>query len=85
MAFGQSKPIDLNPKDTILYKQSFGIRLGIDLSRPITSFLDDNYTGLELIADYRINQNLYIAAELGNEKKNRAGRSFQFHYLWELS
>lgn len=78
MAFGQSKPIDLNPKDTIVYKQSFGIRLGIDLSRPITSFLDDNYTGLELIADYRINQSLYIAAELGNEKKTGQEDLFNF-------
>lgn len=78
MAFGQSKPIDLNPKDTIVYKQSYGLRLGIDLSRPITSFLDDNYTGLELVADYRINQNLYIAAELGNEKKTRQEDLFNF-------
>ncbi len=69
--FGQDKTIDLNPKDTVEYKQPYGLRIGVDLSRPITSFLDDNYTGLEFVGDYRLSQNLYIAGELGNEKKTR--------------
>lgn len=78
LAFCQSKPIDLNPKDTVEYKQAYGLRVGIDLSRPIISFLDDNYTGLEIVADYRLNQNLYIAAELGNEKKTKQEDTFNF-------
>ncbi|MGS0524471.1 DUF6048 family protein [Zobellia nedashkovskayae] len=33
-------------------------------------FFDEDYTGLEFVGDYRLSQNLYLAAELGNEKKN---------------
>lgn len=78
LSYGQSKPIDLNPKDSVEYKQSYGLRLGVDLSRPILSFLDDNYTGLEIVADYRLNQNLYLAAELGTEDKTKQEDLFNF-------
>ncbi|MBU2976579.1 MULTISPECIES: DUF6048 family protein [Zobellia] len=67
--FSQSEPIDLNKKDTTVYKQRYGLRVGVDLSRLVVSFFEDNYTGLELVGDYRLTQNLYLAAELGNEKK----------------
>ena len=78
LAIGQSKPIDLNPKDTVEYKQSYGISLGLDLSRIITSSLADNYSGFEIVADYRLTQSLYIAAELGNEEKTRQEDLFNF-------
>jgi len=65
----QSEPIDLNKKDTVAYKQPYGIRVGVDLSRVLVSFLEDNYTGLEFVGDYRLTNKLYLAGELGNEKK----------------
>ncbi|WP_289644496.1 DUF6048 family protein [Maribacter aestuarii] len=74
----QNKPIDTKPKDSVEYKQSYGIRAGIDLSRPITGLLDENYTGFEIVADYRLTQKLYIAAELGNEKKTKQEDLFNF-------
>ncbi|MFS4456600.1 DUF6048 family protein [Maribacter sp. 2304DJ31-5] len=70
-SYGQDKPIDTRPKDTVVYKQSYGLRAGIDLSRPILGFLDDDYTGVEIVADYRLTQTLYIAGELGNEEKTK--------------
>ncbi|WP_324028084.1 DUF6048 family protein [Maribacter sp. BPC-D8] len=76
--FSQSKPIDLNPKDTVEYKQSYGLGLGIDLSRIITGALDDNYKGFEIVADYRLTQNLYLAAELGTEEKTRQEDLYNF-------
>ncbi|SKB48766.1 DUF6048 family protein [Maribacter arcticus] len=78
LAISQSKPIDLNPKDTVEYKQSYGISLGLDLSRIITSSLANNYSGFEIVADYRLTQSLYIAAELGNEEKTRQEDLFNF-------
>ncbi len=74
----QGKSIDLNPVDTVVYKQPYGLRVGIDLSRPITSFFNKNYTGLEFVGDYRISQNLYIAGELGNEKKTKQEDLYNF-------
>jgi len=67
----QTEPIDLQPKDTVVYDQPYGIRAGIDLSRPIITSFQDNYTGFEIVADYRLSQKLYLAAELGNENKTR--------------
>ncbi|MFC4635673.1 DUF6048 family protein [Dokdonia ponticola] len=55
--------------DTSSQKEKYGLRVGIDLSKPIRSFLDDNYSGLELVGDFRISNNYYIAAELGNENR----------------
>ncbi|APG59364.1 DUF6048 family protein [Christiangramia salexigens] len=54
--------------DTTTYKEKFGLRLGIDLSKPLRTVLDDDYNGIELVGDYRIYNNMYIAGELGNEK-----------------
>lgn len=78
LALGQSKPIDLHPKDSVEYKLSYGLRAGIDISRIITSSLDDNYKGLEFVADYRLTQNLYLAAELGSEEKTRQEDLYNF-------
>jgi hypothetical protein len=64
-----NKPVDLNPKDSVEYKQKYGLRFGVDLSRPILSFFNEDYTGLEFVGDYRLKENLFIAAELGNEKR----------------
>lgn len=59
--------------DTITYKDKYGLRLGIDLSKPVRSLIDDDYRGLELLGDYRVTENFYAAAELGNEKLTYEG------------
>jgi len=55
--------------DSIATEVRYGIRLGIDISKPIRMFLDSDYKGLELVGDYRLTRNLYLAGELGNETK----------------
>jgi hypothetical protein len=69
---GQNDTIQLVPPDSLVYTQPYGLRIGADLSRPARTFLDDLYSGFELVGDYRITQNLYLAAELGNEKFSRS-------------
>lgn len=54
--------------DSIVYKTNYGLRLGIDISKPILKFVDDNYSGLEFVTDYRISKNWYVAAEFGQEE-----------------
>jgi len=57
-------------KDTTQQKtQYYGLRVGIDLSKPIRSFLDDNYNGLEIVGDFRVSNRYYVAAEFGNETR----------------
>lgn len=77
-AFSQEKPIDLQPKDTVEHHQKYGLRVGVDLSRLIPSFFTDDYTGLEFVGDYRLTQKLYLAAEVGNEKKTKQEDVYNF-------
>ncbi|NJB69543.1 hypothetical protein GGR42_000005 [Saonia flava] len=78
LGHAQSESIDLQPKDTIVHKQQYGIRAGVDLSRIVLSFLNDDYTGLELVGDYRLTYKLYLAAELGNEEKTSQEDLYNF-------
>jgi len=71
LALAQSEPIDLSQKDTIEYKEQYGLRVGADISKLVLSFLDEDYTGLELVGDYRLTHKLYLAAEIGNETKRQ--------------
>lgn len=54
--------------DTLDYREKYGLRLGIDLSKPLRTLLDKDYQGFEIKGDYRLYKNYYLAAELGNEK-----------------
>ena len=56
-------------KDSIVYKSPYGIRIGIDISKPILSSINSDYSGFEIVGDYRIKKNLYIAAEIGFEEQ----------------
>ena len=56
-------------KDTVKTKESYGLRVGIDLSKPLISFLEPESKGLELVGDIRILRNYYAAVELGFEDK----------------
>ena len=56
-------------KDSIVFKQKYGLRLGGDLVKLVRSFTDDKYKGFEVNADYRLTKNLYVAGELGTEEK----------------
>jgi len=78
IGIAQNKSIDLQPKDTTTYNQPYGLRVGLDLSRIIQSSLKDNYKGLELVADYRLTNKLYIAAELGTEENTRQEDLYNF-------
>ncbi|EAR00917.1 DUF6048 family protein [Maribacter sp. HTCC2170] len=76
--WAQDETIDLQPQDTVIHKQTYGLRVGVDLSRIIISQTSDDYSGIELAGDYRLTKKLYIAAELGNEKKTKQENLFNF-------
>lgn len=54
---------------TPVKKDRYGVRVGIDLYKLTRTFFDDNYKGIELVGDYRLTKNYYLAAELGSEDK----------------
>ncbi len=67
--YSQKKETSKTKKDTITYKTGYGLRVGIDISRPVLSIVDKSYSGLELVGDYRISRKWYAATELGYEKE----------------
>lgn len=54
--------------DTIPYRERYGLRVGVDLSKPLRTLIQEDYRGLEIMGDYRVYKDYYLAAELGNEK-----------------
>lgn len=67
----EKKPVETEAttKDSVAYKQRYGLRAGVDLSRLIRSFAEENYRGVEIVADYRLTHRWFIAGEIGNEEK----------------
>lgn len=65
--YSQKQPTTKVKKDSIIYKTGYGLRLGIDISKPVLSIFDKSYGGLEIVGDYRISRRWYIATELGYE------------------
>lgn len=55
--------------DSIKIEQKYGIRVGVDASKLLRSFIDNEYKGFEINGDYRLTKNWYLAAEIGNEEK----------------
>ncbi|MGV6828519.1 MAG: DUF6048 family protein [Flavobacteriales bacterium] len=56
--------------DSISYQQKYGIRVGLDLAKPIRTLLDKKFSGFEVMGDFRISNKFFIAAELGSERKD---------------
>lgn len=58
---------EASPTDSIAYPEQYGLRVGVDLSKPIRSLIDENYKGFEILGDYRLYEDYYVAVEFGNE------------------
>jgi hypothetical protein len=57
-------------QDSVVIKEKYGLRVGGDIGKLIRSFTDDDYSGFEIMADFRLKKKLYIAGEIGFEDKN---------------
>lgn len=69
-SFGMLAQNEEKTQDSLANIDRYGLRVGIDLAKPIRSFLEDGYTGFEIVGDFRVTKNFYAAAELGNESKD---------------
>lgn len=58
---------NISARDTLPPSEKYGLRVGADIARIIRSAVNDDYSGFEINADYRVYKNYYIAAEIGNE------------------
>lgn len=55
--------------DTIPVKKHYALRVGIDISKPINTFFNEETKGLEITGDFKFKNNLYAAVELGYNDK----------------
>jgi len=55
--------------DSLVVKQKYGLRVGVDFSKILRTFLETDYIGFEINGDYRIADKVYIAGEIGNEER----------------
>jgi hypothetical protein len=54
------------------------LRLGIDISKPAIALFNSDYSGLELVTDYRVKKNLYLAAEYGFETRTLDETNYKY-------
>ncbi len=66
-------------KDTVKYKDRYGLRIGIDVFQPVYSLFDKDRKGLEFVGDYRITKRFYVAAELGFSEATTKEDYFEFY------
>lgn len=68
-----------NILDTIPVKTTFGLKIGIDLSKQIRMLTESNYKGLVINGDYRILDKLFLAVEFGSEEKKVINEVLDFN------
>lgn len=54
--------------DSVVVKNEYGIRIGLDFSKQIRMLTED-YKGLSLYGDVKIKERLFIVSELGSDEK----------------
>lgn len=58
--------------------KTFALRVGLDIMKPILTQLNSSFQGLELVGDLRLNRRIFIAAEIGSEKKTQQSELINF-------
>jgi len=56
--------------DSTIIKQKYGLRLGFDLGKILITAFDEDYSGFELIGDFRLTNKIYLAGEIGLEERS---------------
>ena len=69
---------EVKPKQDRKEPRTYALRAGIDLYKPIRSQFDKEYQGLEIVGDLKIGERLYVASEIGNEKRTIQSEQLNF-------
>jgi hypothetical protein len=57
VSFSANAQEEETPKDSIKLNDKYGLRIGLDISRPIISLFNDDFKGFELVGDFRMSKN----------------------------
>lgn len=58
--------------------RTYALRAGIDLIKPALTQFGEGYQGLEIVGDLKLTNRLYIAAEIGSERKTQQSEQINF-------
>ncbi|MGY5351314.1 DUF6048 family protein [Wenyingzhuangia sp. IMCC45533] len=64
-----TKKDSLQIKNVNYHPKTYGLRLGVDIIKPILSYTQEDFKGIEIVGDWRLNTRLFIAGELGYSDK----------------
>jgi len=74
-----SKAQETGQKTDSIKKETYALRIGFDVSRPITQLIQQEDLGFEVTADYRLTTNWYAALELGTASEPSHEDYIKFH------
>ncbi|HIP48095.1 MAG TPA: hypothetical protein EYG92_03910 [Lutibacter sp.] len=69
LSWSQKDSLQIAEKDSLKPRLINSIRVGVDLSRPITQLIQKQDIGLEVTTDIRLKNNWYLAADFGYESE----------------
>lgn len=78
LSFSQEEETTTVANDTLPKNEKYGLRLGVDLHRPITGLIDEDFLSLEIVGDYRISRKFFIAAEIGTVDRTQDDDQFNY-------
>ena len=65
--------------DYVPIKTTFGIKIGLDVSKQIRMLTEPSYKGFVITGDYRLLEKLFLAGEFGYEKKKVTNEILDFN------
>lgn len=58
--------------------RTYALRVGLDMIKPARTQFEDGYQGLELVGDLKLSKRLFVAAEVGSEKRTQQSEQINF-------
>ena len=58
--------------------RTYALRVGLDLIKPARTQFEEGYQGLELVGDLKLSKRLFVAAEVGSEKRTQQSEQINF-------
>jgi len=67
-AFSQEEEKEVIEEQT---PRTFALRVGLDIIKPARTQFEEDFQGLELVGDLQLNKRLFVATEMGSEKRTQ--------------
>ena len=60
------------------FPRTYALRVGLDMIKPARTQFEDGYQGLEIVGDLKLSKRLFVAAEVGSEKRTQQSEQINF-------